>query len=372
MAFTRITEDDLQGKGVIGQPEVPGLSTLEMQQSVEQIVREVAIPGINRLAEELEAATGAAGIGMERPAGMPEEVPAHVQGITAAHIENRENPHGVTAAQVGAYTRQETDAAINKKVVEIGTGDMARAVYAANGEPGVVDAAVHARAADDGVKLYTHTRSGTVHEFTGSGASGRALMTADVQEGDTFTLNGMPVQAFMGAEEAVNMMAGQPYTGRWVTFVTDAETGTLNFKGGGGPVTVEGLSADVIWNGNTIKLQQGAKVLQTVLGRLDILAVYGVQGDNGGTMGQGGLVRSANGYSVAGSVGTIPGVPLMAIAGKSSGYGTFIVGGNSVGVGTTVYTEFPSKTISFQHNGGAFKYCSAACVVLGYLTEDNA
>ena len=118
MAFTRITEDDLQGKGVIGQPEVPGLSTLEMQQSVEQIVREVAIPGINRLAEELEAATGAAGIGMERPAGMPEEVPAHVQGITAAHIENRENPHGVTAAQVGAYTRQETDAAIDNKVVK--------------------------------------------------------------------------------------------------------------------------------------------------------------------------------------------------------------------------------------------------------------
>lgn len=232
MAFTRITEDDLQGKGVIGQPEVPGLSTLEMQQSVEQIVREVAIPGINRLAEELEAATGAAGIGMERPAGMPEEVPAHVQGITAAHIQDRENPHGVTAAQVGAYTRQETDAAINKKVVEIGAGDMARAVYAANGEPGVVDAAVHARAADDGVKLYTHTRSGTVHEFTGSGASGRALMTADVQEGDTFSVNGQPVTAWMGAEDAATMMAGQPYTGRWVTFVTEDDT--LNFKGGGG------------------------------------------------------------------------------------------------------------------------------------------
>lgn len=232
MAFTRITEDDLQGKGVIGQPEVPGLSALEMQQSVEQIVREVAIPGINRLAEELEAATGAAGIGMERPAGMPEEVPAHVQGITAAHIENRENPHGVTAAQVGAYTRQETDAAIDNKVVEIGAGDMARAVYAANGEPGVVDAAVHARAADDGVKLYTHTRSGTVHEFTGSGASGRALMTADVQEGDTFSVNGQPVTAWMGAEDAATMMAGQPYTGRWVTFVTEDDT--LNFKGGGG------------------------------------------------------------------------------------------------------------------------------------------
>ncbi|HIX33036.1 MAG TPA: hypothetical protein IAA46_03350, partial [Candidatus Gemmiger avium] len=74
--------------------------------------------------------------------------------------------------------------------------------------------------------------SGTVHEFTGSGASGRALMTADVQEGDTFSVNGQPVTAWMGAEDAATMMAGQPYTGRWVTFVTEDDT--LNFKGGGG------------------------------------------------------------------------------------------------------------------------------------------
>ena len=145
MAFTRITEDDLQGKGVIGQPEVPGLSTLEMQQSVEQIVREVAIPGLNRLAGELEAAAGAASLGMERPAGVPETVPATVQGIIAAHLESRENPHGVTAAQVEAYTRAETDAAISKKVVEIGAGDMAQAVYAANGQAGVVDEAADAQ-----------------------------------------------------------------------------------------------------------------------------------------------------------------------------------------------------------------------------------
>ena len=94
MAFTRITEDDLQGKGVIGQPEVPAFLPWKCSRAWNKIVREVAIPGINRLAEELEAATGAAGIGMERPAGMPEEVPAHVQGITAAHIENRENRMG--------------------------------------------------------------------------------------------------------------------------------------------------------------------------------------------------------------------------------------------------------------------------------------
>lgn len=145
MAFTRITDTDLEGKGVIGQPEVPGLTALEMQQSVEQIVREVAIPGLNRLIGELEAGTGAAGLGMERPAGVPETVPATVQGITAAHLESRDNPHAVTAAQVGAYTKAETDAAIDGKVVEIGTADMAQAVYAANGQPGVVDKAADAQ-----------------------------------------------------------------------------------------------------------------------------------------------------------------------------------------------------------------------------------
>ena len=264
MAFTRITDTDLQGKGVIGQPEIPGLSALEMQQSVEQIVREVAIPGINRLAEELEADTGAAGIGMERPAGMSEEVPAHVQAITAAHIEDRENPHAVTAAQVGAYTKQETVAAINNKVVEIGAGDMAQAIYAVNGEPGVVDTAVQARAADDGVKLYTHTRSGKVHMFTGSGPNGRALMTADVQAGDTFAVNGKTVSAWMGTESAVAVMEGQPYTGRWVTFVTEGDT--LNFKGGGGLVTVEGLSADVLLGGSTVTVKQGAKVIASIEG----------------------------------------------------------------------------------------------------------
>lgn len=370
MAFTRITEDDLQGKGVIGQPEVPGLSTLEMQQSVEQIVREVAIPGINRLAEELEAATGAAGIGMERPAGMPEEVPAHVQGIAAAHIENRENPHGVTAAQVGAYTRQETDAAINKKVVEIGTGDMAQAVYAANGEPGVVDEAVRARsaeAADDGVKLYTHTRSGTVHEFTGSGASGRALMTADVQEGDTFSVNGQPVTAWMGAEDAASMMAGQPYTGRWVTFVTDAEAGTLNFKGGGGPVTVTGLTADIVLAGNVVKVLQGAKEILNVEGMLEVLAVFGSGGGSGIAYG-GAMFWNGETYTVQMNRSiTFAGTPKLVYAGRTSGYGTFSVGGNSISPGFTIVDvgTMKNNTITFAPASGPYTDCGTSVIVLG-------
>lgn len=382
MAFTRITEDDLQGKGVIGQPEVPGLSTLEMQQSMEQIVREVAIPGINRLAEELEAATGAAGIGMERPAGMPEEVPAHVQGITAAHIEDRENPHGVTAAQVGAYTRQETDAAIDNKVVEIGAGDMAQAVYAANGEPGVVDTAVRARsaeAADDGVKLYTHTRSGTVHEFTGSGVSGRALMTADVQEGDTFSVNGQPVTAWMGAEDAAAMMAGQPYTGRWVSFVTEGDA--LNFKGGGGPVTVEGLSADVVLQGAELTVKQGAKTVKEVTGTLLAPAFFaGGAGDPGARGGAFGAFwvdpdsaphtvsanwSQANKPVTSGTVRVRAGQTLTWAHSGTQVIGFTFDGVSRTGSGSLKYSQ--DKDVKFSLAGlgniGDFGYGFSACVV---------
>ena len=56
MAFTQITEADLKGKGVIGQPAVPGLSVTEMQKSVEQIAREVIIPKFNALSAELDQA----------------------------------------------------------------------------------------------------------------------------------------------------------------------------------------------------------------------------------------------------------------------------------------------------------------------------
>ncbi|MBQ3499981.1 MAG: hypothetical protein IJA70_00945 [Oscillospiraceae bacterium] len=51
MALEKIKESDLSGKGVLGQAEVPGLSALEMQAAVEQIVREIAIPKINEVIE---------------------------------------------------------------------------------------------------------------------------------------------------------------------------------------------------------------------------------------------------------------------------------------------------------------------------------
>lgn len=132
--FTKITDEDLAGKGVVGQPAVPGLSVKEMQESVEQIVREVAIPAINRLIEELADAPAAQSIGAQNPLSGNEK--AALQTVLNAilnaaqqHASNKENPHAVTAGQTGAYTKSETDSRIDEKVVEIGAGDMAKAEY---------------------------------------------------------------------------------------------------------------------------------------------------------------------------------------------------------------------------------------------------
>ena len=46
---------------------------------------------------------------------------ATVQGNLNAHINNKQNPHGVTAAQVGAYTKTETNNLINAGKVPTGS-----------------------------------------------------------------------------------------------------------------------------------------------------------------------------------------------------------------------------------------------------------
>lgn len=63
MAFTKITDEDLIDKGVIGLPDVPSLPTMSMQEKFEETAREVIIPNHNKLVEELEEKTAASNIG---------------------------------------------------------------------------------------------------------------------------------------------------------------------------------------------------------------------------------------------------------------------------------------------------------------------
>lgn len=217
MAFTKITDEDLLNKGVIGLPDTPGLSTSEMQAKFEQTAREVIIPMFNQLVDELLDPSAASQIGTKGKNRT-------VQG----HIDNLENPHNVTAEQVGAYTKGQTEQAISDRISQIGSADMTQATY----DPNHRQQDIFAYADSRGVSTYTHTKMDNVHHFNGSGTSGRAKMTADVEAGDTVMLGGKEVPAYVGAETFADALAGEPVTGRWLTFTQDGTQ--INFNGGGG------------------------------------------------------------------------------------------------------------------------------------------
>lgn len=217
MAFTKITDGDLKDKGVMGLPDTPGLSTSEMQAKFEQIAREVLVPKFNQLVDELLGPSAASQIGAKGKNRT-------VQG----HIENLENPHEVTAEQVGAYTKDQTEKAISDRISQIGSADMTQATY----DPNHRRQDIFAYADSRGVSTYTHTKMDNVHHFNGSGTSGRAKMTADVEAGDTVMLGGKEVPAYVGAETFADALAGESVTGRWLTFTQDGTQ--INFNGGGG------------------------------------------------------------------------------------------------------------------------------------------
>lgn len=248
MAFTKITDEDLLNKGVIGLPDTPGLSTSEMQAKFEQTAREVIVPMFNQLVDELLGPSAASQIGAKGKNRT-------VQG----HIENLENPHNVTAEQVGAYTKDQTEKAISDRISQIGSADMTQATY----DPNHRQQDIFAYADSRGVSTYTHTKMDNVHHFNGSGTSGRAKMTADVEAGDTVMLGGKEVPAYVGAETFADALAGESVTGRWLTFTQDGTQ--INFNGGGGLSNTK-LALATADTGDVIsgkKFYSGDKTLKT-------------------------------------------------------------------------------------------------------------
>ena len=58
--ITKIDPSELVGHGVVGLPDAPELSTLAMQEAFEDIVRNIVIPHINGMADEIDAAVDGA------------------------------------------------------------------------------------------------------------------------------------------------------------------------------------------------------------------------------------------------------------------------------------------------------------------------
>lgn len=76
MAFTTITQGDIADKGVVGMPDKPDLTTLQMQQKLDELATDVIIPKHNGLIAELEAGAAGASIGV-------------MDGATATNLQDR-------------------------------------------------------------------------------------------------------------------------------------------------------------------------------------------------------------------------------------------------------------------------------------------
>ena len=214
----------------MGLPDTPGLSTSEMQAKFEQIAREVLVPKFNQLVDELLGPSAASQIGAKGKNRT-------VQG----HIDNLENPHNVTAEQVGAYTKDQTEKAISDRISQIGSADMTQATY----DPNHRQQDIFAYADSRGVSTYTHTKMD------------------NVEAADTVMLGGKEVPAYVGAETFADALAGESVTGRWLTFTQDGTQ--INFNGGGGLSNTK-LALATADTGDVIsgkKFYSGDKTLKT-------------------------------------------------------------------------------------------------------------
>ena len=104
--------------------------------------------------------------------------------------------------------------------------------------------AIQAASSGEGVSVYTHQKSGTIHKLTGSGPNGRVKLTANVAAGDTVQVNGKTVPAYVGGEAFADALAGEALSGRWLSFVWDGAQ--VNFKGGGGLTGAKLALADAV------------------------------------------------------------------------------------------------------------------------------
>ena len=69
MAFTKITDEERVGKGNVGQPDTPLLTTTQMQEQMDSLAN-LAIDGFNRHIDEISGEYGAQNIGMAHPANV--------------------------------------------------------------------------------------------------------------------------------------------------------------------------------------------------------------------------------------------------------------------------------------------------------------
>lgn len=131
----------------------------------------------------------------------------------------------------------------------------------------------------ESISVYTYTKNGNNNEFTGSGETGRAYITQQINNTDTFTVNGNPVTAYIGNISSTLSNIGQKWIDKWVLFIYDGDT--INFKENNGNnnqyVIGNGLKLDI--ETNTVSVNTTDTVSQNNTLPITSAAVYTTVGN---------------------------------------------------------------------------------------------
>lgn len=218
--------------------------------------------------------------------------------------------------------------------VETGTAAMLRSVY----DPG-----------NDGVNIcvqeYACTKSGSVYALVGEGAVGRFKVPAAWSAGDSWTVNGVAVPAYCGADAADGDCV---VAGRWITFVYDGTR--LDFNGGGGLsagklAQATATEADVLANSTFYAAGKGLRTGNVprrgnwgaTIAPGGAVTVPGGKHDGGGVVSAKalktvtiGMVNGSGDWSYTFTGGTLVGICDIAGSAYSSEIGYLHISGNTI------------------------------------------
>lgn len=192
------------------------------------------------------------------------------------------------------------------------------------------------------VQEYECTKSGSVYALTGEGAVGRFKVPAAWSAGDTWTVNGVAVPAYCGADAADGDCV---VAGRWITFVYDGTR--LDFNGGGGLsagklAQATATEADVLANSTFYAAGKGLRT-----GRVPR------NGNWGYTLTPGGAVTVP--YGVHGGGGTVNAVRLKTVTitmyDSAGSWSYTFTGGTLVGICDIADSAYNSE-IAYLHISG--------------------
>lgn len=84
MAFTKITQSELNSRGATTLDNTPQIGAQKLKEEFDAPAKQIVAPAVNRLVDELEADTGAMSLGANVPTGLPIGTQNNVQSILSA------------------------------------------------------------------------------------------------------------------------------------------------------------------------------------------------------------------------------------------------------------------------------------------------